>query len=157
MYASRNVLNPTPCRRAVSTATLLAAAAFGGGGALGCRGEITSPITVGQLAALLKSSEPPRLFDANGDSTRKEYGIIPGAVLLPSSRSYTLSLLPAAKTTPLVFYCASSWCGAAETAATRAARAGYRVVHVLPEGVKGWAEAGMPTEKPGGAGAAQAN
>ena len=114
-----------------------------------CRGKGERPpaLTVGQLATELKSADPPRLYDANGDRTRREYGVIPGAVLLPSSREYALALLPESKTAHLVFYCASSWCGAAETAAERAERAGYTLVSVLPDGIKGWKEAGMPTQK----------
>jgi rhodanese-related sulfurtransferase len=128
-------------------ASLLAAAVVVAAGCRG-RGERPPSITVGQLATQLKSADPPRLYDANGDRTRREYGVIPGAVLLPSSRDYSLQLLPESKAAPLVFYCASSWCGAAETAAQRAERAGYMLVSVLPDGIKGWTEAGMPTQKP---------
>lgn len=101
---------------------------------------------MGQLATQLKGGKPPRLYDANGETTRREYGVIPGATLLPNSRSYPLSLLPEARSTPLLFYCASHWCGAAEGAAKRALSAGYSTVSVLPEGIKGWREAGLPTE-----------
>jgi rhodanese-related sulfurtransferase len=111
------------------------------------RGYRPHPLTVGQLASLLNSADPPRLYDANGDSTRTEYGVIPGATLLSSSRSYSLDLLPSSKKAPVVFYCASCWCGAAEAAAGRAVEAGYQLVSVLPDGIKGWSEAGMPTKK----------
>lgn len=127
-------------------ASLLAAAVVV---AAGCKGRERLPaVTVGQLATQLKSANPPVLYDANGDRTRREYGVIPGAVLLPSSRDYSLQLLPESKAARLVFYCASSWCGAAETAAQRAEHAGYMLVSVLPDGIKGWTEAGMPTQKP---------
>jgi len=112
-----------------------------------CHGRHSDAVTIGQLAGMLESADPPHLYDANGSSTRREYGVIPGATLLPSSREYSLSLLPESKATPLIFYCASTWCGAAETAAKRAARAGYTRVATLPEGIKGWSEAGLPTEK----------
>jgi hypothetical protein len=69
----------------------------------GCREKQAPAITIGQLAGMLKSGDPPRLYDANGGSTRKEYGVIPGATLLPSSRDYSLGLLPASKATQLVF------------------------------------------------------
>ena len=97
---------------------------------------------------MLKAADPPRLYDANGDRTRREYGVIPGATLLPSSREYSVELLPPEKAARLVFYCASTWCGAAEKAAERALAKGYTAVSVLPEGIKGWREAGMPTSKP---------
>ncbi len=123
----------------VLAAALLAAAGCGG------RASRAEPVTVGQLASLLKSANPPHLYDANGATTRHEYGVIPGATLLPSSHDYALDLLPSSKRTPMVFYCASTWCGAAQTAASRAVKAGYTRVHVLPDGIKGWTEAGMPT------------
>ncbi|HEX4477335.1 MAG TPA: rhodanese-like domain-containing protein [Polyangiaceae bacterium] len=129
----------------VRTASLMAAAVFA---AEGCqKGPKPQTITVGQLAAEMKSNDPPRLYDANGDSTRHEYGVIPSATLLPSSEHYSLELLPPSKAAPLVFYCASTWCGAAEMAASRALQAGYKAVDVLPDGIKGWTEAGMPTMK----------
>jgi rhodanese-related sulfurtransferase len=103
------------------------------------------PVTIGQLAAMLKGTDPPRLYDANGDRTRREYGVIPGATLLPSSGEYSIDLLPPSKQAHLVFYCASTWCGAAEKAAVRALGKGYKSVSVLPDGIKGWTEAGMPT------------
>jgi rhodanese-related sulfurtransferase len=127
------------------TTGVVAAAVFA---TCGCHGQSASRVTVGQLATELKSADPPHLYDANGDSTRREYGVIPGATLLTSARNYSLELLPEVRSTKLVFYCASSWCGAAETAAERASRAGYTAVAVLPEGIKGWKEAGLPTETP---------
>jgi rhodanese-related sulfurtransferase len=129
------------------TASLLAVAVLS---TAACRDKASRPqsVTVGQLEAMLKSADPPRLYDANGDRTRREYGVIPGATLLPSSREYALDILPTSKGSPCVFYCASTWCGAAEGAAERAVRAGYKLVSVLPEGIKGWTEAGMPTQKP---------
>ncbi len=143
MYSSvtvRKALDQT-ATASVLAATVLAAAACHG------RAGRPHPITVGQLAALLESADPPKLYDANGDRTRREYGVIPGATLLPSSHDYALDLLPSKKTIPLIFYCASSWCGAAETAATRAVQAGYAQVSVLPDGIKGWKEAGLPVQR----------
>jgi rhodanese-related sulfurtransferase len=133
--------------RTAKNASVVAAALLSS--VVGCkRAHQAEPVTVGQLAILLKSPDPPRLYDANGDHTRSKYGVIPGATLLPSSHDYSLGLLPESKRTPLVFYCASTWCGAAETAADRAVRAGYSLVSVLPAGIKGWTEAGMPTSRP---------
>lgn len=115
--------------------------------AAGCDSRYGKPqaVTIGQLATMLKGAEPPHLFDANGERTRREYGTIPGATLLPSCSDYATTLLPQNKADHLVFYCASTWCGAAEKAAERALEQGYTAVSVLPEGIKGWSEAGMPT------------
>ena len=86
------------------------------------------------------------VFDANGGKVRSEYGIIPGATLLDSAGSYDMSKLPEDKATPCVFYCSSTWCSAARTAAVRAQSAGYGDVAVLPVGIKGWKAAGQQTE-----------
>jgi rhodanese-related sulfurtransferase len=139
MLNVRNVLR-TPASLVAMAAALATA---------GCGSRYGRPqtITVGQLAAMLKSTDPPRLFDANGDKTRVEYGVIPGATLLPNCHDYATSLLPPSKSEHLVFYCASTWCGAAEKAAERALAQGYTAVNVLPDGIKGWREAGMPTQK----------
>jgi rhodanese-related sulfurtransferase len=142
VYSSRSVrigLNRAGTTGVVAAAVLVTS---------GCHGQSMERVTVGQLATQLKSADPPHLYDTNGDSTRQEYGVIPGATLLDSARSYSLELLPQVRSTKLVFYCASTWCGAAETAAERASRAGYTAVAVLPEGIKGWKEAGLPTEAP---------
>ena len=96
---------------------------------------------------MLESSDPPQLYDANGDRTRHEYGVIPGAKLLAGTRDYGKDLLPPSLSKQLVFYCASSWCGASEMAAARAMELGYTRVAVLPEGIKGWTQAGLPTQK----------
>jgi|HubBroStandDraft_6_1064221.scaffolds.fasta_scaffold742398_1 rhodanese-related sulfurtransferase len=83
--------------------------------------------------------------DANGEGTRKQMGVIPGAVLLTSDDSYALSELPSDKSKPLVFYCANTQCGASHHAAARAMTAGYTNVKVMPEGIAGWVSAGKKT------------
>ena len=48
------------------------------------------------------------VLDANVESTREEYGVIPGARLLPSSDNYVVATeLPPARNAKLVFYCAN--------------------------------------------------
>lgn len=101
-------------------------------------------VDIQQLEALLRETKVS-VFDANTDSTRAKYGVIPGAVLLTSVADYSLDQLPQDKKRPLVFYCANTRCGASETAAQRAAFAGYAYVAVLPDGIMGWKQAGKPT------------
>jgi hypothetical protein len=43
--------------------------------------------------------------DCNGDGTRKQMGVVPGAILVSDEEQYGPSELPADKTTKLVFYC----------------------------------------------------
>lgn len=54
--------------------------------------------------------------------------------------------LPADKESPLVFYCSNVMCTKAPRAARRATAMGYQRVHVMPGGIKGWLDAGLPTE-----------
>lgn len=100
------------------------------------------------LDALQKDKKPFAVFDANGKETRQSKGIIPTAVLLPSSSTYDLALLPKDKATPAVFYCSNERCSASHTAAKRAMAAGYTDVSVLSVGIAGWVGAGKATEKP---------
>ena len=84
------------------------------------------------------------ILDANDGDTRKEYGVVPGAVLL-SSKEYPLSALPASKTDKLVFYCGGTQCRASDKAAALAASAGYNDVSVMRAGIRGWKDAGQAT------------
>jgi len=88
------------------------------------------------------------IVDANGAETRQQMGVVPGAVLLTNSHDYALSELPAAKDTKLVFYCGGTMCRASDSAAKRAASAGYADVSVMRAGIKGWKDAGQSTEMP---------
>jgi rhodanese-related sulfurtransferase len=88
------------------------------------------------------------IVDTNSTETRKELGIIPGAILLSSHDEYALSELPSAKSKKLVFYCGSTSCTASHVAAARASKAGYTDVAVLPDGIRGWKKAGQPTDSP---------
>jgi rhodanese-related sulfurtransferase len=114
---------------------------------------LSSLVRLAALAAVawveeaLKTPTPPALFDANGEDVRKEYGVIPGAKLLTDPSRYDVAAtLPAAKDAPLVFYCAYQRCTSAESAAQRALAAGYTRVSVMPDGIRGWREAGRPTQ-----------
>ena len=61
-------------------------------------------------AAIAKPDSGVMIYDANHPDTRAEYGIIPGAHLLPSADGYQVSReLPANKGVPLVFYCANTY------------------------------------------------
>jgi len=99
-------------------------------------------VTVDQLDRMLAGHEC-RAVDANGDTTRKRMGVIPGAVLLRDMDA--VDQLPADRSTGLVFYCANPACGASHEAAEHAITAGYTHVQVLPEGIAGWVKAGKQT------------
>jgi len=106
-------------------------------------------ITVDALAEKLDSKAAITVCDANGEETRKEQGVIPGAILLTSHSEYDMSVLPADKGADVVFYCGSEKCSAAPKAAEKAMAAGYSNVRVLRAGIKGWVAAGKPVTKEG--------
>lgn len=103
-------------------------------------------VTVDELDQLIAAGgcQP---VDANGEGTRKRFGVIPGALLLSDSELFKVSELPANKRTALVFYCANEHCDASHEAASRARLAGYSDVRVLPAGIAGWANAGKHTRR----------
>lgn len=86
-----------------------------------------------------------KVYDANNAKTREANGTIPGATLLDSYDKYPTTLLPEDKKTTLVFFCANTKCTASDGAAKRAAKAGYKNVAVLRDGIQGWKEAGQST------------
>ena len=88
------------------------------------------------------------VLDANGKDVRESMGTVPGAVLLSSSHDYSVNELPAAKGTKLVFYCGGEMCRASDSAAARAAKAGYSDVNIMRAGILGWKNAGQPTQIP---------
>jgi rhodanese-related sulfurtransferase len=100
-------------------------------------------VTVSDVQRFVKDKNAT-ILDANDADTRKEYGVVPGAVLL-AGKEYPLSALPAAKTEKLVFYCGGTQCRASDKAAARAASAGYSDVSVMRAGIRGWKDAGQAT------------
>lgn len=105
-------------------------------------------IGVAELVEWMKSSSTPvYIYDANGDSTRKGVGIIPGAQLLSSYSGYDVKKeLPADHKARLVFYCANTRCTASHDAAKRALDAGFKNVSVMVDGIHGWKKANEPVE-----------
>ena len=101
-------------------------------------------VTVTDVEGFIKNKSAT-VFDANDGDTRKQYGVVPGAVLLASHKGYSLSVLPAAKADKLVFYCGGTQCRASDAAAARAASAGYTDVNVMRAGIRGWKDAGQAT------------
>ncbi|HTQ06429.1 MAG TPA: rhodanese-like domain-containing protein [Polyangiaceae bacterium] len=104
-------------------------------------------VSVSDVANFIQAKSAT-IVDANGAETREKMGVVPGAILLTNSHDYALSELPAAKDTKLVFYCGGTMCRASDSAAKRAASAGYADVSVMRAGIKGWKDAGQTTEMP---------
>lgn len=118
----------------------------------GCGGEEESAaipeLSVAQVATMLEAGDAVAV-DANGEETRQERGIVPGARLLSSSGRYDPAReLPSDTSTTLVFYCGGTQCTASDTAAERAREAGYANVNVMRAGIAGWIEAGHEVDRP---------
>ena len=105
--------------------------------------QTTTEVSVSDVQTFV-ATKSATVFDANDSDTRKEYGVVPGAVLL-AGKEYPLSTLPAAKADKLVFYCGGTQCRASDKAAARATSAGYTNVSVMRAGIRGWKDAGMAT------------
>lgn len=70
---------------------------------------------------------------------------IPGAT--PVTSEDLRRFLPKDKQSTIVFYCAERRCYASHAAAREAVKLGYTRVLVMPEGIFGWVNAGLPAEK----------
>ncbi len=101
-------------------------------------------VSVEKAEALLKDGGVA--VDANSKRTREKHGVVPNAVILSSSAKYDLAELPSDKTKELIFYCSNTYCTASDTAAERAEANGYKKVHVMREGIKGWKDSGKPVK-----------
>ncbi|HUQ04594.1 MAG TPA: rhodanese-like domain-containing protein [Kofleriaceae bacterium] len=102
-------------------------------------------VSVGELETMLaKGACTP--VDANGPETRKNRGVIPGAIRLSDYETFSAAELPADKARALVFYCANEQCGASHEAAEKALATGHKDVRVLTAGIKGWVDAGKRVE-----------
>jgi rhodanese-related sulfurtransferase len=84
------------------------------------------------------------VIDVN-EADNYAFAHVPGARLLAYD-AITLEVLPADRSSKLVFYCWSPECPAAATAARTAVSLGYTDVHCMYAGITGWQDAGLPTE-----------
>lgn len=112
-------------------------------------------VTTAELAALLKGSEPPLIFDVLGGPQR-----LPGALhAVPAHRpgsfddaiqrefgGWLQSVTQGRTDRPLVFYCASTQCWMSYNAALRAIQLGYRQVLWYRGGLQAWQRAGHPVQ-----------
>jgi len=97
--------------------------------------ELAQPSRAGLSVRVIDVNEPDSYAEAH----------VPGAILLVYD-AIRAADLPADKSSPLVFYCWSAECPAAETAAQSALKLGYTDVSCMKTGITGWRDAGLPTE-----------
>ena len=102
-------------------------------------------ITIPELKAALAAKQVV-LLDANGSESWQK-GHITGAIDFEATSAKLATLLPPNKTALIVAYCGGPKCMAYKAAATAALKLGYTNVKHLPDGIKGWVQAGEPVEK----------
>jgi rhodanese-related sulfurtransferase len=100
--------------------------------------------TTDQVAEQIGRPGGAKLFDANPREFYDEHHL-PTATWVPYD-GVTAEVLPADRSTQLVFYCANPQCSASRMAARAAMALGYGSVAVMPDGIFGWLEQGRPTE-----------
>lgn len=71
---------------------------------------------------------------------------VPGALHAGVGAAFDAARLPPDSATPLVFYCSNPMCLKAPQAARRALKLGYGDVRVMPAGIAGWIDAGLPVD-----------
>ena len=137
-------------------------AGCGGGAAAGCggvsacsAGPSTATVAEGTIDAkalkqLIDDKEAVTIVDARtakfDDGNR-----IPGAVLVPSDAGdEVITETLREKDAKIIAYCSNTKCGASKALTKRLNDLGYANVVVLPEGIAGWQEAGLPVENEGG-------
>jgi rhodanese-related sulfurtransferase len=91
-------------------------------------------------------SKSATIIDANGEDMYKD-GHIPGAVSFAKNENNFASILPKDKNAPIVAYCGGPLCTAWKQAAKEAQKLGYTNIKHFKGGIKGWKQAGEPTEK----------
>ncbi|MEY3015487.1 MAG: hypothetical protein RIT45_4222 [Pseudomonadota bacterium] len=102
-------------------------------------------IPAADLNTKMQGAAQIHVFDVNS-AERFAKGHIAGAKHV-SLKEFDAAPLPPNKDAMLVFYCGSPKCGASHRAAKLAAAKGYTNLWVMPDGIKGWEAAGLPTEK----------
>lgn len=99
-------------------------------------------ISADELWSVIDSGQPVFVFDTNRKE-RWEKSHVPGATWI-DFESVELTQLPEDPTAQLVFYCANLVCPASQISARAAMDLGYENVMIMPEGIAGWEEKGLP-------------
>jgi rhodanese-related sulfurtransferase len=107
------------------------------------QGEKYSTITLRE-ARDLRGRPGVYFVDVNEPEVYARYHV-PAAIQVTSEDLQRF--LPRDLQATLIFYCAERRCFASHAAAREAVKLGYRSVLVMPEGIFGWVNAGLPTSK----------
>jgi len=129
--------------RTLAILVVLAAFVAAAHGSTPVEGEKYSLITLRE-ARDLHGKSGVFFIDVNEPEIYERYHV-PGAK--PVTSEDLQRFLPDDKHGTLIFYCAERRCFASHAAAREAVKLGYDRVMVMPEGIFGWANAGLPVEK----------
>jgi rhodanese-related sulfurtransferase len=83
------------------------------------------------------------VFDANPTDIFNKHHV-PGAKWVAYD-AVSARDLPSDKSTPIVFYCMNEMCSASPMAARRARSLGWNNIYLMPKGIQGWIDVGLPT------------
>jgi len=108
-------------------------------------GERFSSITLREARDLLGNPDVS-FIDVNEPEIYAHYHI-PGAIHVTDE--HLEHFLPKDKGATLVFYCYERRCTASHAAAREAVKLGYTHVLVMPAGILGWVNSGLPAERGG--------
>ena len=97
-------------------------------------------VGVRHLKAMLAGGEIGMVFDVRDKATAYDHGHLPSAISLPAGQFAlrAAAVLPADKTTPLLFYCDRPDASLSHTVARQAEALGYRRVMLLDGGYPAW-------------------
>ncbi|MCG2824396.1 MAG: hypothetical protein L6364_12050 [Desulfobulbaceae bacterium] len=103
-----------------------------------------SRIDTEELKKMLDTKESMTVIDARNPEEYQEVHI-KGAISIPEPKfAEYAGLLPADKSTTLVFYCNGVKCGKSKKAAVKAQALGFQKILIYAEGMPVWEEKGLP-------------
>lgn len=101
-----------------------------------------------QQARLLQQDQPEIIFVDARSRPGYDFNHLPGAISLPVASEIDQASLERLRRAPLVVvYCDSAHCGAALKLAQQLSQRGLRRIKLMEEGMEGWLQSGLPTEK----------
>ncbi|MGE0493211.1 MAG: rhodanese-like domain-containing protein [Vulcanimicrobiota bacterium] len=101
-----------------------------------------------QQARQIQQDQPEVLFVDARSRPGYDFNHLPGAISLPVASTVDNTNLERLRRAPLVVvYCDSSHCGAALKLAQKLSQMGLGPIKVMEDGMEGWLQSGLPTEK----------
>lgn len=132
------------CSMMLVTPLFLGLQAYAGGAKTATHEELAAQVTLEEFKKIV-AEKAALIIDVNGTPSFDK-AHVPGAVSFALVEGKMTSVLPADKSKLIVAYCGGTMCTAWEAAAKEAKQLGYTNIKHFKGGIKGWTDAGMPTE-----------